>query len=114
MDPRLFQDLLNSRTRTFDMRDLNQNRIDDRDEPGGSFYRPPIKDKPITKFPIAGEGRNFGPKKPITTSNRGSVTGPKLIVTDGLTGKALVQARRENQAKLAARDKKLSNVMKGF
>ena len=114
MDPRLFQDLLNSRTRTFDMRDLNQNRIDDRDEPGGSFYRPPIADKPITKFPITRDGHNFGPKKPLSTSNRGSVTGPKLISTDGLTGKALVQAKKENQAKLAQRDAKLHSVMKDF
>ena len=51
---------------------------------------------------------------PSSTFSRGSISGPKLTSTDGLSGSALVQARKENQAKLAARDVKLHGIMKGF
>ena len=61
-------------------------------------------------FPEAVRGIDFAQGQP----SGGSISGPKSTPMDSLTGKALIQARKEHQAKLAARDTKLQGIMKGF
>ena len=61
-------------------------------------------------FPEAVRGIDFAQGQP----SGGSISGPKSTPMDSLTGEALIQARKEHQAKLAARDTKLQGIMKGF
>jgi len=75
--------------RQMDFRDWNGNRIDDRDEPGGSHYNPK------------------NPKKPIGSKPKPKVeTKPKT--------KPSPKPSKEELARRAAREKKLHNKMKDF
>jgi hypothetical protein len=75
--------------RQMDFRDRNGNGIDDRDEPGGSYYNP------------------NNPKKPI-----GSKPKPKAETKP--KSKPSTKPSKEEVAKRAAREKKLRNKMKDF
>ena len=67
---------------------------------------------PQINFPLPGAVRGIGFAQGQPGGN--SISGPRSIPMDSLTGETLIQARKEHQAKLAARNTKLHGLMKDF
>jgi hypothetical protein len=85
--------------RTADFQDRNFNRIDDRDEPGGSHYNPNNPKKPI--------GSKLKPQSKTKPVDKPKVeTKPKA--------KPSSKPSKEELARRATREKKLHNKMKDF
>lgn len=93
--------------------------------PGGNLNWAATPERPVLTPEMRDYIRNIGHTNPnrITTpesamydrlSKGGSLAGPTSPNWDSLKGNALVQARKEHQAKLAERSAKLHSVMKDF